>query len=77
TKGNLQSIVHQDIAVMLEHGEYVTCALLSSNDTYDARDMQRRFLEKFEEDYSESLIKFDGGIAAFRGADGIFDEMFS
>ncbi len=77
TKGNLQSIVHQDIAVMLEHGEYVTCALLSSNDTYDARVIQRRFLEKFEEDYSQNLVKFDGGISVFRDADGIFDELFS
>ncbi|MHA1480843.1 MAG: tetratricopeptide repeat protein [Candidatus Thorarchaeota archaeon] len=76
TQGELQSIVHQDIAVLLEHGVYVTCAFLSSKDTYDARVIQRRFLEKFEEDYSESLIKFDGGIAVFRDADGIFDEMF-
>ena len=77
SQGELQSIVHQDIALLLEHGEYVTCALLSNKDTYDARALQRRYIEEFEEKYSSSLAQFDGRLATFRDADGLFDEIFN
>ncbi len=73
--GELQSIVHQDIAVLLEHGKYVTCALLSDKDTYDARVIERRFLEQFEEDFSDDLVKFDGKVAGFRAADKLFESI--
>jgi tetratricopeptide (TPR) repeat protein len=59
-KGELESIVHHDIAVLLEHGNYVTCALLSDKDTYSARILAQRFLEKFEEVYDDFLKEFDG-----------------
>ncbi|MHA1958641.1 MAG: hypothetical protein ACW99U_00265 [Candidatus Thorarchaeota archaeon] len=71
--GELHSIVHHDIAVLLEHGEHVTCALLADRDTYNARVLLRRFLERFEEDYSDDLISFDGTLAPFRTADKIFE----
>jgi len=77
SRGELQSIVHQDIAVLLEHGQQISCALLSDKDTYNARVLQRRFLEKFEEDYSDSLVRFDGGISVFKDADEIFEKMLS
>jgi hypothetical protein len=54
-KGVLQSIVHQDIAVLLEHGEYTTCALLTDKDTSQARTLERVFLNNFEEQYKNEL----------------------
>ncbi|UCE10663.1 MAG: tetratricopeptide repeat protein [Candidatus Thorarchaeota archaeon] len=71
--GELHSIIHHDIAVLLEHGEYVTCALLADKDTYDARVLLRRFLERFEEDYGDDLLSFDGTLAPFRTADKIYE----
>jgi hypothetical protein len=73
--GELHSIVHHDIAVLLEHGELTTCALLSDKDTYDARAALRRFLERFEQHYNKELKKFDGGLRIFESADEIFDEV--
>ncbi len=33
-----------------------------NGDTYDARVLERRFLEKFEETYSDSLKRFENGV---------------
>lgn len=60
TKGDLESIVHQDIAVLLEHGIYSTCALLVDKDTYEARTLARRFIERFEKKFANLLEKFEG-----------------
>ncbi|MFX0091142.1 MAG: tetratricopeptide repeat protein [Candidatus Hodarchaeota archaeon] len=75
-KGQLQSIIHQDIAVLLEHGERVTCALLTDKDTYDARVLGRRFLDKFEETFHNTLTKFDGDISKFQTAKDLFMSIF-
>lgn len=72
TTGNLQSIIHQDIAVLLEHGRYVTCALLVDRDTYEARLRERRFLERFEETFAKSLIQFQDGMIQPLDGDTIF-----
>ena len=73
--GELHSIVHHDIAVLLEHGELTTCALLTDRDTYDARAALRRFLESFETEYNQELRKFDGGLRIFESADELFDKV--
>jgi tetratricopeptide (TPR) repeat protein len=73
--GELHSIVHHDIAVLLEHGKLTTCALLTDKDTYDARAALRRFLEKFEARFYEQLKKFDGGLKIFESADELFYEV--
>ncbi|MBD3405345.1 MAG: tetratricopeptide repeat protein [Candidatus Lokiarchaeota archaeon] len=70
--GNLQSIIHQDIAVLLEHGTHVTCALLVDHDTYEARVLERRFLENFEEMFAESLVDFEDGAIQPLDASPIF-----
>ncbi len=75
-RGELQSIVHQDIAVLLEHGKHVTCALLTDKDTFNARSLQVRFLEQFEEDFSNVLVGFDGRVSDFRAAEEIFELVF-
>ncbi|NWF96935.1 MAG: tetratricopeptide repeat protein [Candidatus Thorarchaeota archaeon] len=75
TSGNLQSIIHQDIAVLLEHGSSVTCALLTDKDTYEARVIERRFVERFEEAFSESLKEFVGGMAQPLDAQAIFQSV--
>ena len=77
SRGELQSIVHQDIAVLLEHGRNVSCALLSDKDTYQARIQQRKFIEQFEDTFSDQLLKFDGGISAFKIADEFFSTIFT
>ncbi|MHA1576966.1 MAG: tetratricopeptide repeat protein [Candidatus Thorarchaeota archaeon] len=76
SRGELQSIVHQDIAVLLEHGQHVTCALLSNKDTYNARVLQQRFLNQFEKEFSFALAKFDGAIDKFNPADQFFESIF-
>jgi hypothetical protein len=73
--GDLHSIVHHDIAVLLEHGELTTCALLTNKDTYDARAVLRRFLESFEQEYNHELKKFNGGLRIFESADVLFDKI--
>jgi hypothetical protein len=73
--GELHSIVHHDIAVLLEHGELTTCALLTDKDTYDARAALRRFLKRFEDTFNEELIKFDGGLRIFESADELFTQV--
>lgn len=70
--GNLQSIVHQDIAVLLEHGNHATCALLVDRDTYEARVLERRFLESFEETFADSLVDFEDGAVRPLDASSIF-----
>ncbi|TFF86240.1 tetratricopeptide repeat protein [Candidatus Thorarchaeota archaeon] len=71
--GDLESIVHQDIAVLLEHGRYVTGALLADRDTYQARALERAFIEVFENEFSEKLGEFDGNVSSFSRADPMFD----
>ena len=75
-KGELQSIIHQDIAVLLEHGKHVTFALLTDKDTYNARALQLRFLEQFEKEFSDELAKCSDGVAQFMAADELFDSVF-
>jgi tetratricopeptide (TPR) repeat protein len=72
--GELHSIVHHDIAVLLEHGHFTTCALLTDKDTYDGRAALRRFLESFENRFEEQLKKFDGGLRIFESAEDLFSE---
>ena len=76
-KGELQSIVHQDIAVLLEHGENITSALLTDKDTYNARALQLRFLEEFEEEFSDDIAECCDGVAKYMAADKIFDSVFA
>jgi hypothetical protein len=64
--------VHQDSAVLLEHGKLVTYALLSDKDTHSARVLERRFLEKFEEVFKEKLIEFKDGMVTPFNAEQIF-----
>jgi tetratricopeptide (TPR) repeat protein len=71
-QGQLQSIVHEDIAVLLEHGQYITGALLSDKDTYDARVLLRRFVEEFESDFANDLKTFDGSTKKFKAAENLF-----
>lgn len=75
-EGSLQSIVHQDIAVLLEHGKYSTCAVLASKDTYEARILERRFLEAFETKYDEKLKQFMNGMISPLDADDLYDDIF-
>ncbi|MHA1245833.1 MAG: tetratricopeptide repeat protein [Candidatus Thorarchaeota archaeon] len=70
--GELQSIVHQDIAVLLEHGEHITCALLTDRETYDARRLERSFVEEVERRYSPALVNFDGDVRQFTGVKNVF-----
>jgi hypothetical protein len=72
SRGHLQSIVHEDIAVLLEHGQYITGSLLSDKDTYDARILLRRFVEQFENEFAEDLKIFDGRTAKFKTAENLF-----
>ncbi len=76
-RGELQSIIHHEIAVLLEYSEHLTCALLSDKDTYDARVLQRRFLEQFEEEFSDHLAEFEGDVQVFSSADQIFERILS
>ncbi|RLI49779.1 MAG: hypothetical protein DRO73_05295 [Candidatus Thorarchaeota archaeon] len=62
TSGSLQSIIHQDIAVLLEHGKFTTCALLVSKDTSEARMLQRVFLSRFEREYADRLQAYMSGM---------------
>ncbi len=77
TKGALQSIIHQDIAVLLEQGRYVTCALLADKDTFDARTKLRQFLEKFETTYTTELEKCCEGIVQPIDARNLFKEIIT
>ncbi len=75
TSGSLQSIVHEDIAVLLEHGDYVTCALLCSRDASEARVLERIFLKRFERTHAERLRTYaDGGVSPI-DAGKMFDEI--
>ncbi|RLI60632.1 MAG: hypothetical protein DRO93_06510, partial [Candidatus Thorarchaeota archaeon] len=62
TSGSLQSIIHQDIAVLLEHGKFTTCALLVSKDTSEARMLQRVFPSRFEREYADRLQAYMSGM---------------
>jgi tetratricopeptide (TPR) repeat protein len=62
TKGNLQSIIHEDIAVLLEHGNFTYCALLTDKDTYNARALERAFLDKFENVFTDDLKEASEGV---------------
>ena len=75
-QGNLQAIVHQDVAVLLEHGSHTTCALLSDTDTHYARVLERRFLEKFEEMFQVKLDEFKDGVITPLDAEQIFESIF-
>ena len=72
----LQSIIHQDIAVLLEHGKHITSALLTDKDTYNARVLQLRFLEQFEKEFSDDIAECCDGVAKYMAADKIFDSVF-
>ena len=71
TKGELESIVHHNIAVLLEHGLYATCALLVDKDTYEARILAQRFIEMFETKFENFLKQFDG-VASPLDAEDLF-----
>ena len=74
SRGNLQSIVHEDIAVLLEHQKNVTCALLCDKDCSEAKMLERRFLAKFIEHYGDKLEKFDDGYVEFIDASDLLME---
>ena len=76
-KGELHSIIHQDIAVLLEHGINVTSALLTDKDTYNARALQLEFLEQFESEFSDDIAECCDGVGKYMAADEIFDSVFA
>lgn len=74
-RGTLQSIVHQDIAVLLEPGKNLTFALLSDRDTYEARMLLRRFMEDFELTYGDFFLDWRGRSVKLDGSDEIFNKI--
>ncbi len=76
-KGTLQSIVHEDIAVLLEHREEITCAFLCDKDCSEARMLERTFVEKFVEAHQSELSKFEEGFAQPVDASDLFTELIA
>ncbi len=75
SRGNLQSIVHQDIAVILEPGENLTFALLVDQDTYEARALLRRFMEDFEISYGVDFEDWTGASIELKGSEEMFNRI--
>ncbi len=77
SRGQLQSIVHEDIAVLLEHRAGATCALLCDRDCSEARLLEREFLSRFTDRYADELERFGDGFAERLPADDLFEEVLS
>ena len=53
----------------------MTCALLANRDTYEARLIERRFLEKFEDIFSDSLKQFQDGMVQPLNGKSIYESV--
>jgi hypothetical protein len=51
TQGLLRSINHEGFALLMEHTESRTVALVVSEETFDIRYLLREFSQKFDEKY--------------------------
>ncbi len=74
-RGSLQSIVHEDIAVLLEHRAGITCAFLCDRDCSEARMLERTFIERFVEQHQKELAEFEEGLARPIDASDLFTEI--
>lgn len=78
-KGRLQSIVHEQIVILLEHDESFVYAILSDKNAYAARALAKRLASMFSDKFDHIIRdpNWDHDVAKFEGADELFTEVLT
>ncbi len=77
SRGQLQSIVHEDITVVLDHEKNITCALFCDRDCSEARLLVRAFVKQFANTYAEELDTYEEGLVKPIDATNLFLELLT
>ncbi|MFX1474377.1 MAG: tetratricopeptide repeat protein [Promethearchaeota archaeon] len=75
-KGSLQSIIHEQIVILLEHDESFVYAILADQDAYIARALAKRIAVMFSDKY-EHIVQdptWNRNLERFAGANDLFTE---
>ncbi len=75
-RGRLQSIIHEQIVILLEHDESFVYAILSDKSAYVARALAKRLASMFSEKYDHIVRNptWNHDVSQFEGADELFTE---
>jgi hypothetical protein len=76
SKEHLKEIDHEDIKILFEYGHYTTTALLAEDDLQIFHYKLRKFVDQFEERYSESFADWTGSISEFETAEELVVRIF-
>jgi tetratricopeptide (TPR) repeat protein len=75
-KGRLQSIVHEQIVILLEHDEDFVYAILADKNAYIVRALAKRLASMFSDKYDHIVRdpSWNHDLTKFEGADDLFGE---
>lgn len=77
TSKKLRIIDHEDVKIMMEHGEKVVGILVTEIDYRILRKKLLMAVQTFEKKFQTDLIEFSGTLKKFKTAKGFIDEIFS
>ena len=75
-ESKIKIIEQENMTILLEHGNYVTGALLTEENFLSLRKKLKIFIEEVEEKYKELLQKFDGNTVPFENVIDIIEKLF-
>ena len=76
SEGRLQSIVHEQVVIMLEHDESFVYAILADQNAYIVRALAKRLASMFSDKY-DHIVKdpdWNQDLKRFEGAEGLYSE---
>ncbi len=76
SEGNLKSILHENISILIETDEQFSYLLLVDHETYEARKLLRRISETFKMSYP-TIENWDGNLSVFKNAEHILSPIIS
>jgi len=77
TQGLLRSINHEVFALLMEHTESRTVALVASEETFDIRYLRREFSQKFDEKYPPPKVSRGIDSKDYDDADDLVTQIFT
>ncbi|MFX1449374.1 MAG: tetratricopeptide repeat protein [Promethearchaeota archaeon] len=66
TETKIQIIEKEDMTVLLEHGKYVSAALVTEENLFTLRNKMKQVVQEIEDFFKEELEYFQGNITPFR-----------
>jgi KaiC/GvpD/RAD55 family RecA-like ATPase len=76
-KRPLRTIERSDAKILIEFGTIVTGALVAKKSSREYRRRLKAFINRFEDDYADKLVKWNGDQSIFQAAPEVIEEAFS